>query len=72
MKTNNFQTVTHLIVSVSVKCRDLDQLEDGNASHCPMRIPGIELVSSDRKYETENNPLDFESHEGRELVTIER
>ena len=46
-KTNNFQTVTHL-VSVSVKWRDLDQLEDGNESQCPMRIPEMELVSSDQ------------------------
>ena len=43
-KTNNFQTVTHL-VSVSVMFLDSGQLEDGIVTSLPMRIPEIELVS---------------------------
>ena len=47
MKTNNFQTVIHL-VSVSVMCLDLGQLGDGIESHCPMRVLAFEPVSSDQ------------------------
>ena len=75
-KTNNFQTVTHL-VSVSVlnvpwfgpiRGRVCDSLANEN----PWNWACLVWPDTDRKFETENNPPDFESHEGRELVTIER
>ena len=47
-KTNNFQTVTHLVSVSALTCLDLGQLEEGIVTHWPMRSMEIELVSSDQ------------------------
>ena len=47
-KTNNFQTVTHLVSVSALTCLDLGQLEEGIVTHCPMRSIESELVSSDQ------------------------
>ena len=74
MKTNNFQTVTHLVSVCKVTglgpIRGRKWVSVSNEN--PWNWACLVWPDFGRKFETENNPLDFESHEGRELVTIER